>query len=79
MNYGNSNRTGGPPPQGQAGYQEFNATELYCPRCRKAVPVRERLLLILPEGDKFEYLCGYCSTSLGTKLARVTKPISIIV
>lgn len=52
----------------QAMYREFNATELYCPRCRQAVPVRKRLLLVLPEGDKYEYLCTYCSETVGTKI-----------
>jgi hypothetical protein len=53
-----------------AGYKEFDATELYCPNCRRAVPVRKRLLLVLPEGDKYEYLCAFCSDSVGTKLDR---------
>jgi hypothetical protein len=30
--------------------------------------VRKRLLLILPEGDKYEYLCAHCSSSVGTKM-----------
>lgn len=60
-------------------YEEFNATELYCPRCRQAVPVRERLLLVLPEGEKYEYLCSFCSESVGTKMDRQVKPVSIIV
>ncbi len=75
----NAKRMDDPGPKRQDSYQEFDASELYCPRCRQAVPVRQRLLLVLPEGDKFEYLCEYCSTSVGTKLARVTKPISLIV
>ncbi len=66
-------------PQGQDAYRDFDATELYCHRCKQAVPVRKRLLLVLPEGDKLEYLCAYCSTSVGTKLERTTKPISPIV
>ncbi len=41
-------------------YQEFDATELYCPKCKRSGPVRKRLLLILPEGDKYEYLCAFC-------------------
>jgi len=45
----------------------FQASELYCPRCKKATPVRSRLLLILPDGDKYEYFCSLCGTSLGTK------------
>jgi len=59
-------------------FEEFNATELYCPRCKRAVPVRKRLLLILQEGDKYEYLCAFCSESVGTKMDRHEKPISII-
>ncbi|OIP89144.1 MAG: hypothetical protein AUK55_14990 [Syntrophobacteraceae bacterium CG2_30_61_12] len=48
-------------------YQDFNATALYCPRCRRAMPVRSRLLLVLPDGELHEYLCRACSTSLGSK------------
>jgi len=39
----------------------------FCPRCRRAVPVRKRLLLVLPEADKYEYLCAFCSSTVGTK------------
>jgi hypothetical protein len=60
-------------------YKEFDAMELYCPRCKQAVPVRKRLLLVLPEGDKYEYLCALCSTTVGTKMDRQAKPISLIV
>jgi uncharacterized protein YbaR (Trm112 family) len=59
-------------------YDQFEATELYCPKCRQAVPVRKRLLLILPEGDKYEYTCSYCAESVGAKLDRNRKPMSII-
>jgi hypothetical protein len=51
-------------------FKELDATELYCPTCACATPVRKRLLLVLPEGDKYEYLCGYCMTSVGTKVVR---------
>ena len=60
-------------------YKEFDAMELYCPRCRQAVPVRKRLLLVLPQGDKYEYLCSFCSATVGTKMDRQTKPVSLIV
>ena len=60
-------------------YKEFDATELYCPRCKLAVPVRKRLLLVLPEGDKYEYLCALCSTTVGTKMDQQVKPDSLIV
>ncbi len=60
-------------------FKEFNATELHCPRCKRAVPVRKRLLLVLQEGDKYEYLCAFCSESVGTKIDKHEKPISIII
>lgn len=48
-------------------FGDFTASELYCPKCRSARPVRERLLLVLPSGELFEYLCAGCGTSLGTR------------
>lgn len=45
----------------------FTASELYCPKCRKAQPVREKLLLVLPSGELHEYLCARCATSLGKR------------
>jgi len=51
-------------------YDEFDATEIYCPRCGRAVPVRKRLLLVLSEGDKYDYTCTFCGTSLGDKMDR---------
>jgi len=49
-------------------YRDFDATELFCPKCRKAVPVRKRLLLVLAEGDKYDYTCVYCGASVGEKM-----------
>jgi hypothetical protein len=49
-------------------YKDFDATELYCPRCKKAVRLRKRLLLILPQGEKFDYSCAFCGTSVGDKM-----------
>jgi hypothetical protein len=60
-------------------FKEFDATELYCPRCKRPVPVRKRLLLVLPEGDKYEYLCALCSESVGAKIDRQAKSVSVIV
>lgn len=45
----------------------FTASELYCPKCRRAQPVREKLLLVLPSGELYEYLCSQCATSLGER------------
>ena len=49
-------------------YRDFDATELYCPNCKRAVPVRKRLLLVLPNGEKYDYTCTYCGASLGDKM-----------
>ena len=45
----------------------FTASELYCPKCRRSQPVREKLLLVLPWGELYEYLCSGCATSLGKR------------
>jgi hypothetical protein len=59
-------------------FDQFEATSLYCPRCKTAVPVRKRLLLVLPEGDEYEYLCAYCSSSVGMKIDKGTPPLELI-
>jgi len=48
-------------------FEEFEATELYCPNCSRAVPVNKFLLLVLPDGDRYEYRCKLCSTKVGEK------------
>jgi len=60
-------------------FQQLEATSLYCPRCKVAVPVRKRLLIILPDGEKFEYLCTRCATSLGNKIEPLSKEVRIII
>lgn len=52
---------------GPAPFQDLTASALYCPRCKAAMPLRERLLLVLPDGELHEYLCARCLTSLGTR------------
>jgi hypothetical protein len=51
-------------------YDQLEAMELYCPQCGQAVPVRKSLLLILPEGEKYEYCCQYCGGKVGDKIDR---------
>jgi len=48
-------------------FGKFTASELYCPKCRRSQPVRERLLLVLPSGELHEFLCSHCATSLGKR------------
>jgi len=60
-------------------FRQFQATELYCPKCGRSMPVRERLLLVLPEGDKYEYLCAACGTSVGDRIVRgEQRPLLIV-
>lgn len=60
-------------------FKEFDATELYCPKCGRSMPVRKRLLLVLPEGEKYEYLCALCGTSVGNKVVRGGEQIRLII
>jgi hypothetical protein len=48
-------------------FEEFEAASLFCPRCRRATPVRKKLLLVLPTGNKYDYVCGECGTPVGGK------------
>ncbi|OQB45957.1 MAG: hypothetical protein BWY00_01661 [Firmicutes bacterium ADurb.Bin153] len=59
-------------------YRDFDATELYCPRCNRAAPVRKRLLLILPQGEKYDYSCVFCGTSVGDKLVTARDKARIV-
>lgn len=54
-------------------FEQFRASLLFCPRCREAVPVRERLLLILSDGNLYDYMCAYCATSVGTRRETAAK------
>ena len=49
-------------------FERMEASLLACPKCKRAVPVRKRLLLILPEGDKYEYVCPQCGSTCGTTI-----------
>jgi hypothetical protein len=48
-------------------FEEFEATSLFCPRCRRATPVRKKLLLVLPSGNKYDYVCAECGATVGGK------------
>lgn len=51
-------------------FESFSASELYCPKCRSARPVYERLLLVLPRKEIYDIRCRACGTSLGQREAR---------
>ncbi|MDD8042755.1 MAG: cytoplasmic protein [Verrucomicrobiota bacterium] len=50
-------------------FKDLQATHLLCPKCRRATPTREHLLLVLPHGALYEYRCTVCNTSVGTREA----------
>ncbi len=62
--------SGGPRRAAKPTFEDLEAMELYCPSCRRPVPVRKYLLLVLPEGDKYEYKCGLCGAVVGDKTVR---------
>lgn len=51
-------------------YGQFNASLLYCEKCRQAMPVRQRLLLVLPDGEMYDYTCQRCNSSVGSKMEK---------
>lgn len=59
-------------------YEAFRASLLYCNTCARAMPVRERLLLVLANGELYDYLCRGCGNSLGTKTEKTHKEIQTV-
>ncbi len=51
----------------QPQFENFTASSLYCEKCKAAMPVRERLLLILPDKEVYDYLCTGCASSVGSR------------
>jgi hypothetical protein len=62
----------------QSQFDSFEATELFCPRCRRAQRVRKHLLLVLPTGNKYDYRCAVCATSVGSKMDNDAQAFSIL-
>jgi hypothetical protein len=48
-------------------FESLRASSLYCKKCAAAMPVREKLLLVLPEKEIYDYLCTGCASSLGQR------------
>jgi hypothetical protein len=60
-------------------FDQLRAALLYCVHCGRAMPVRERLLLVLPDGELYEYLCQGCGGSVGSKTERAAAESPLIV
>jgi hypothetical protein len=58
-------------------FEELQASVLFCNRCRAPKPVRERLLLVLPDGELHEYRCTGCGDSVGSR--KVTTPPPVLI
>jgi hypothetical protein len=54
----------------QKTFDQLRASLLYCNRCGRAMPVSERLLLVLPNGELHDYRCQGCGNSVGQKTQR---------
>ena len=66
------------PPKPSRQFEELEASALFCAKCKEAVSVRKKLLLVLPEGDKFEYLCTQCGSSVGSKISKEESPMHFV-
>ena len=48
-------------------FGEFEAQSLFCSTCRRATQPRKKLLLVLSGGNKYDYVCSECGTTVGGK------------
>jgi DNA-directed RNA polymerase subunit RPC12/RpoP len=48
-------------------FEELQASQLFCPTCKRAMPVRKRLLLVLLDRETFDYVCAGCGSPVGKK------------
>ena len=55
------------PQNQQQQFENFTASTLYCEKCRATTPAREKLLLVLPDREIFDYLCTECGSSVGQR------------
>ncbi len=55
-----------------AQFEQLRATHLYCPTCKRSMPTKERLLLMLSNGALYGYTCAHCGTDVGTKTDRAS-------
>jgi hypothetical protein len=59
----------------QQQFENFTASTLYCEKCRATTPVGEKLLLVLPDREIFDYLCTECGSSVGQREVTVGEKI----
>ena len=54
-------------PEQQKDFEGLEASQLFCPTCKRAMPVRKRLLLVLLDKEIFDYICNGCGSMVGKK------------
>jgi len=55
------------PPDEQKDFEDLEASQLFCPTCKRAMPVRKRLLLVLLDKEIYSYICAGCGSAVGKK------------
>jgi hypothetical protein len=50
---------------------QWEASELFCPRCKQPRRVNKRMLLALADGDKYDYICTVCGEVIGAKMDKI--------
>ena len=48
-------------------FEQLEVSQIYCPKCKSAMPVRKRLLLVLLDKETCDYVCTRCGSLLGKK------------
>lgn len=56
-------------------FQNLRASSLWCNGCNKAMSVSEKLLLVLPDRELFDYLCSGCGATIGGKEVTATEKL----
>jgi len=62
------------PAHPQKDFEDLEASQLFCPVCQRAMPVRKRLFLVLLDKEIFDYVCTRCGSVLGKKEQPWRKP-----
>ncbi|MCC7175166.1 MAG: hypothetical protein IT159_08210 [Bryobacterales bacterium] len=55
-------------------FEDLEASQIYCPACRRAMPVRKRLLLVLLDRETYDYVCAGCGAPVGKKEEPLSRP-----
>ena len=55
------------PTRNRKDFEDVEASQLCCPTCKRAMPVRKCLLLALLDRETFDYICARCGTPIGKK------------